>query len=223
MSSTHLKITDTLAEYIRASSLREPEVLVRLREETVALPHGNMQITPEQGQFFSLLIQMLNAKDTLEIGVFTGYSSIAVALALPSDGKLIACDVSEEYTQIARRYWKEAGVANKIELRLAPALQTLDALIADGGSGTFDFVFIDADKQNYDPYYERALVLLRSGGVLAIDNVLWKGQVADPKVTDADTEAIRRLNAKVASDERVIASMLPIGDGLTLALKRRSG
>ena len=222
MSSTHLKITDTLAEYIRAFSLREPEALTRLREETAALPRGSMQITPEQGQFFSLLIQMLNAKDTLEIGVFTGYSSIAVALALPSDGRLIACDVSDEYTQIAQRYWREAGVTNKIELRLAPALQTLDTLIAEGGEGSFDFVFIDADKQNYDAYYERSLVLLRSGGVLAIDNVLWKGQVADPQVTDADTEAIRHLNTKVASDSRVIASMLPIGDGLTLALKRRN-
>lgn len=222
MSSTHLKITDTLAEYIRASSLREPELLGRLRQETASLPRGSMQITPEQGQFFSLLIQMLNAKDTLEIGVFTGYSSIAVALALPSDGRLIACDISDEYTQVASRYWKEAGVTNKIELRLAPALETLDALIADGAAGSFDFVFIDADKQSYDAYYERSLVLLRSGGVLAIDNVLWKGQVADPQIKDPETEAIRKLNAKIASDHRVIASMLPIGDGLTLALKRRS-
>jgi len=222
MSSTHLKITDTLAEYIRASSLREPELLGRLRQETAVLPRGSMQITPEQGQFFSLLIQMLNAKDTLEIGVFTGYSSIAVALALPSDGRLIACDISDEYTQVASRYWKEAGVTNKIELRLAPALETLDALIADGAAGSFDFVFIDADKQSYDAYYERSLVLLRSGGVLAIDNVLWKGQVADPQIKDPETEAIRKLNAKIASDHRVIASMLPIGDGLTLALKRRS-
>ena len=152
----------------------------------------------------------------------TGYSSIAVALALPSDGKLIACDVSDEYTQVARRYWKEAEVENKIELRLAPALETLDALIADGAMGSFDFAFIDADKQNYDGYYERSLALLRSGGVLAIDNVLWKGQVADPKVNDPETQAIRKLNAKIACDKRVIASMLPIGDGLTLALKRRS-
>ena len=221
MSSTHLKITDELAEYIRAFSLREPELLGRLRQETAALPRGSMQITPEQGQFFSLLIQMLNAKDTLEIGVFTGYSSIAVALALPSDGKLIACDISDEYTQVARRYWKEAGVTNKIELRLGPALKTLDGLIADGAAGSFDFVFIDADKQGYDAYYERSLVLLRSGGVLAIDNVLWHGHVADPQAMDPDTNAIRDLNAKVASDDRVIASMLPIGDGLTLALKRR--
>ena len=221
MSSTHLKITDELAEYIRAFSLREPELLGRLRQDTAALPRGSMQITPEQGQFFSLLIQMLNAKDTLEIGVFTGYSSIAVALALPSDGKLIACDISDEYTQVARRYWKEAGVTNKIELRLGPALKTLDGLIADGAAGSFDFVFIDADKQGYDAYYERSLVLLRSGGVLAIDNVLWHGQVADPQAMDPDTNAIRDLNAKVASDDRVIASMLPIGDGLTLALKRR--
>jgi predicted O-methyltransferase YrrM len=221
MSSTHLKITDELAEYIRAFSLREPELLARLRQETAALPRGRMQITPEQGQFFSVLIQMLNAKDTLEIGVFTGYSSIAVALALPSDGKLIACDISEEYTQVARRYWKEAGVTNKIDLRLGPALKTLDALIADGAAGSFDFVFIDADKQSYDAYYERSLILLRSGGVLAIDNVLWHGQVADPQFTDPDTNAIRDLNVKIASDDRVIASMLPIGDGLTLALKRR--
>ena len=179
-----------------------------------------MQITPEQGQFMSLLVQMLNAKDALEVGVFTGYSSIAIASALPSDGKLIACDVSDEYTSIARRYWKEAGVDNKIKLRLASGITTLDQLIAEDGADGFDFAFIDADKSNYDAYYERLLVLLRPGGVVAIDNVLWHGKVIDRSVTD-DTQAIRRLNAKIAADERVTMSMLSIGDGLTLAMKRR--
>ena len=221
MSSSHLKITDELAAYIRQSSLREPELLARLREETASHPAARMQITPEQGQFMSLLIQILNAKDALEVGVFTGYSSICVASALPSDGKLIACDVSEEYTSIARRYWKEAGLDNKIELRLGPAIHTLDQLIADGGDDNFDFAFIDADKANYDAYYESLLVLLRPGGVVAIDNVLWMGQVIDRNFTDDDTEAIRRLNAKIAVDERVSVSMLPIGDGVTLAVKRR--
>lgn len=220
MSSTHLKITDTLADYIRSVSLRDSDLLARLRRETAALPNGGMQISPEQGQFMALLIRILNAKRALEIGVFTGYSSLSVAMALPPDGRLIACDVSDEYTRIARRYWQEAGVADRIDLRLRPALETLDALLSEGASGSFDFVFIDADKANYEAYYERALVLLRDGGVVAIDNVLWHGAVADPSVTDSDTEAIRRLNAKIAADARVDVTMLAIGDGLTLAARR---
>ena len=221
MSSSHLKITDELRDYIRRSSLREPEILAALRQETVSHPMGTMQITPEQGQFMALLVHMLNAKDVVEVGVFTGYSSTVVAMALPTDGKLIACDLNEEYTRMARRYWQQAGVDNKIELRLGPAVRTLDDMIADGGTGTYDFAFIDADKSNYDAYYERLLTLLRPGGVIAIDNVLWHGRVIDESVQDEDTNAIRRLNAKIANDNRVLMTMLPIGDGLTLAMKRR--
>jgi caffeoyl-CoA O-methyltransferase len=213
-------MTDQLTEYVRSTSLREPEVLKRLREETASHPMGQMQIMPEQGQFMALLVNLLNARLTLEVGVFTGYSSLAVALALPPGGKIIACDVNVEYTAVARRYWREAGVEGKIDLRMAPALQTLDALIAEGRSGSFDFAFIDADKGNYGNYYERALVLLRPGGLIAVDNVLWYGRVTDSSVDDADTVAIRAFNEKLHHDERVWLSMLPIGDGLTLAAKR---
>jgi caffeoyl-CoA O-methyltransferase len=179
-----------------------------------------MQISPEQGQFMRLLIQLIGAKKTLEVGVFTGYSSLSVALALPADGKIIACDVSEEFTAIARRYWQEARVAEKIDLRLAPALETLDELLATGQAKTFDFAFIDADKENYDAYYERSLQLIRPGGLIAIDNVLWSGRIADPHIQDESTQAIRALNQKLRNDERVTLSLIPIGDGLTLALKR---
>jgi len=179
-----------------------------------------MQISPEQGQLMALLVRLLGAKKTLEVGVFTGYSSLVVALALPPDGKLIACDVSEEYTTIARRFWQEAKVADKIDLQLGPAVETLDRLLEQGEAGTFDFAFIDADKSNYDAYYERALHLLRAGGVIAIDNVLWSGDVADPSVQDARTNAIRQLNQKIHQDDRVLISLLPIGDGLTLAMKQ---
>jgi predicted O-methyltransferase YrrM len=220
MSSTHLKITDELAAYIRQASLREPEVLAKLRAETATLPLGSMQITPEQGQFMSLLVRMLDARNTIEVGVFTGYSSICVAEALPSDGRVVACDVSEEYTSIARRFWREAGVEDRIDLRVGPAVATLDQMISSGGHEQFDFAFIDADKANYDAYYERLLILVRAGGVIAIDNVLWHGRVVDATVTDEDTQAIRTLNAKIARDERVWVSMLGIGDGLTLAVKR---
>jgi caffeoyl-CoA O-methyltransferase len=182
-----------------------------------------MQISPEQGQLMGLLIQLLGARRTIEVGVFTGYSSISVALALPPDGRIVACDVSEEFTAIARRYWKTAGVAERIDLRLAPATATLDGLLREGKAGTFDFAFIDADKENYDAYYERSLQLLRKGGLIAIDNVLWDGKVADPAIADGkdvDTAAIRALNRKLVKDERVTLSMLPLADGLTLALKR---
>ncbi len=179
-----------------------------------------MQIAPEQGQFMALLIQLIGATKTLEIGVFTGYSSLCVALTLPPTGKIVACDVSEEFTAIARRYWQTAGVADKIDLRLAPALETLDQLLASGQAETFDFAFIDADKENYDRYYERSLQLVRPGGLIAIDNVLWSGEVADPQVHDNNTLAIRALNDKLHHDERVTLSLVPIADGLTLALKR---
>jgi len=178
-----------------------------------------MQISPEQGQFMQLLVKLMGAKNCLEIGVFTGYSSLAVALALPADGRILACDVSEKWTAIARKYWREAGVADKIDLRIAPALATLDTLIASGGAGSMDFAFIDADKINYPNYYERAFTLLRSGGLVAIDNTLWGGQVADKKSNSPDTQAIRLFNEQLRSDARIHVSMLPIGDGLSLALK----
>lgn len=215
-----IKATNAIQDYISDVTLREPDILARLRAETDPLPFSGMQISPLQGQFMALLAQAIGARRCLEVGTFTGYSSLVVALALPADGKIIACDVSAEWTAIARRYWEEAGVAPKIELRLAPALQTLDKLLADGQDGTFDFAFIDADKKNYDGYYERALKLLRPAGVIAIDNVLWGGSVLDPRKRDADTAAIKALNRKLRDDMRVSLSMLPIGDGLTLACKR---
>ena len=221
MSRRSIQLTDALYEYLLANSLREPEVLRRLREESPWRGSSGMQISPDEGQFLALLVELLGAKRCIEIGTFTGYSALRVALALPSDGTLIACDIDAETTAIARRFWKEAGVAERIDLRLAPALETLDSLIAEGAENTFDFVFIDADKTEYDAYYERALTLLRIGGVIAIDNVLWDGSVIDSGRHDADTEAIRAFNAKIASDQRVSCSMLPLGDGLTLAFKRK--
>jgi caffeoyl-CoA O-methyltransferase len=220
MAARPTYLTDRLYDYLLANSLREPEVLARLREETAALPAAAMQTAPEQGQFMALLVTLIGARRTLEVGTFTGYSALCVALALPAEGRVIACDVSETYTAIARRYWAEAGVADKIELRLAPAVETLDALLAEGMAGAFDFMFIDADKENYDAYYERGLALVRPGGLMAVDNVLWSGAVADDARQDAETRAIRALNAKVHRDERVAISLLPIGDGLTLARKR---
>jgi caffeoyl-CoA O-methyltransferase len=202
------------------ATVREPEVLTRLRQETAQLPGARMQISPEQGQLMGLLIELIGAKRTLEVGVFTGYSSTVVALALPPDGKLVACDVSEEWTRIARRYWQQAGVESKIELHIQPAVQTLDKLLASGQAGSFDFAFIDADKVGYDAYYERCLTLLRPGGLVAVDNTLWSGAVADERDQSESTRAIRALNAKIAADARVTASLVPIGDGLYLARKR---
>ncbi len=220
MSRRSIPLTDSLYEYLLAASLREPPLLRRLREETATLSEATMQISPEQGQFMALLVRLIGARRCLEVGVFTGYSSLAVALALPRDGRLLACDVSEPYTAIARRYWRAAGVEHQIDLRLAPALDTLDGLIARGETATFDFAFIDADKPNYPGYYERALALLRHGGLLAVDNTLWYGRVADPGVDDEETVAIRRFNETLHADERVDLSLLPVGDGLTLARKR---
>ncbi|BAY30779.1 O-methyltransferase family protein [Nostoc carneum NIES-2107] len=220
MSTRTLGLNEQLYSYLLAVSLREPEILQRLRQETASHPSGNMQISPEQGQLMRLLVQLIGAKKTLEVGVFTGYSSLSVALALPADGQIIACDVSEEYTAVARLYWQEAGVVDKIDLRLAPALATLDNLLATGQANTFDFAFIDADKVNYDGYYERALQLIRPGGLIAIDNVLWSRRVANPEIQDESTQAIRIFNQKLRDDERVTISLVPIGDGLTLALKR---
>ena len=220
MSSQHIQITDSLVDYIRSVSHAEPEIMKQLREETLSEPRARMQITPEQGAFMTLLTRLCNFRRTLEVGVFTGYSSLAVARAMPEDGKIIACDVSEEWTSIARRYWQQAGVANKIDLRLAPATETLDALLAEGQAGTFDFCFIDADKTNYANYYDRALQLLRPGGLIATDNTLWYGRVIDPAEQDDDTVALRAYNLKLAADDRIYLSMLSIGDGLTLAVKK---
>lgn len=220
MTRRSLELTDAVYDYLVGVSVREPDVMRRLREETAALEEAAMQIGPEQGQLMALLVELIGAKRTLEIGTFTGYSALAVARVLPEDGRLIACDVSEEWTSVARRYWNEAGVAHKIDLRLAPARETLDALLAEGAAGTFDFVFIDADKESYDAYWERSLELLRVGGLVVIDNVLWSGRVADPAERDADTVALRALNAKLVDDERVSLSMIPVGDGITLAMKR---
>ena len=217
--SRHFAFDERSYKYVVNTSVREPEVARRLREETQKLANAQMQIGPDQGQFMQLLVQLLRAKRTIEVGVFTGYSSLWVAFGLPSDGRIIACDISEEYTSVARRYWKEAGIDSKIDLRIGPALGTLDELTKDQ-SGTFDFAFIDADKTNYDNYYERSLQLLRKGGLIAIDNTIWSGKVADLAEQDSDTVAIRKLNEKLFQDERVTLSMLTVGDGLTLAVKR---
>ena len=193
---------------------------VRATSAPAALPNSNMQIGPEQGQFMALLVQLIGAEHTLEIGTFTGYSALAVAMALPAEGRVIACDVSDEWTRVGRRYWEEAGQAHKIDLRLGPAIETLDALTTDGKSGHFDFAFIDADKVEYGAYFDRCMELVRPGGLIAIDNTLWEGKVVDPENTDVDTEAIRAFNTKLKADERVSLSLVPIGDGLTLALRR---
>ncbi|MDR3477083.1 MAG: class I SAM-dependent methyltransferase [Gammaproteobacteria bacterium] len=220
MSDTTINLTPQLYEYLQNVSLREPEVLKQLRQQTQKMSTGHMQISPEQGQLMRLLVELIGAKKTLDIGVFTGYSALSVALALPTEGKVIGCDINGEWTKIARRFWDEAGMSHKIDLRLAPAMTTLQSLIDDGETNTFDFAFIDADKANYINYYEQCLVLVRPGGLIAIDNVLWGGDVADPAITDANTNVIRELNDKVFRDERVAISLLPIGDGLTLARKR---
>ena len=219
MSSRTLNLDDAIYQYLLSHSLREHPAQIALREATRTHPHAVMQISPEQGQFMALLIRLIGARRTIEIGVFTGYSALSVALALPDDGKLLACDISDEYTRVGVPHWKAAGVAHKIELQLAPALSTLDARINAGEQGQYDFAFIDADKSGYDGYYECCLTLLRSGGLIAIDNTLWNGKVALP-AEDADTAALQALNIKLHGDERVDISMLPIGDGLTLARKR---
>ncbi|HSE76626.1 MAG TPA: class I SAM-dependent methyltransferase [Alphaproteobacteria bacterium] len=219
MSRRSIRLDDSLEAYIRKVSLREPEVLRRLRAETAEMEHAGMQIAPEQGQFMGMLAQLIDARRYLEIGVFTGYSTLAVALAMPPEGRVVACDKSDAWTSVAQRYWQEAGVADRIELRLGDARKTLDNLIAGGASGSFDFAFIDADKENYDAYYERVLTLLRPGGLVAIDNVLWSGKVADPSARDYESAALRALNHKLYGDRRVTICLLPLGDGLTLARK----
>lgn len=214
-------MTDSLHAYLLGANEPLQAIQQRLRDETALMPQGGMQISAEQGQLMAFLAKLTGAKRCLEVGVFTGYSSLAVAQALPPDGTILALDVSEEFTSVARRYWKEAGVAHKIVLRLAPATETLAKLLqSPENHGAFDFAFIDADKPNYDSYYESCLSLLRVGGLLLIDNVLWAGKVADPAITDADTMAFKNLNAKIAADERVDRCMVPIGDGVTLCRKR---
>ena len=216
MSKGSIGLSDELNAYLISMGVREPEVLARLREETAVMPQANMQIAIEQGAFLSMLVKLLGARQVLEVGTFTGYSSTAMALALPPDGRIVCCDVSEEFTAVARRTWAAAGVEDRVDLRLAPALETLEQLLATDGPGSFDLAFIDADKTNYRGYVEAALLLVRAGGLIAIDNVLWSGRVIDPAETDQDTQAIRDLNTDLATDERVDIAMLPIADGLTL-------
>lgn len=219
MSTRTLNLDDALYRYLLDHSLREHPALAELRDLNRNHPRSSMQIAPEQGQFMALLVRLIGARRTIEIGVFTGYSALATALALPPDGCLIGCDISREFTDIARGFWEKAGVAHKIDLRIAPALETLDELIAQGESEAFDFAFIDADKTGYDAYYERCLALVRPGGLIAVDNVLWDGAVARP-AQDADTAALQAFNRKLHADERIDLSLLPIADGLTLARKR---
>ncbi|XTZ10168.1 MAG: class I SAM-dependent methyltransferase [cyanobacterium endosymbiont of Rhopalodia yunnanensis] len=219
MANKTLGIEPKLYEYLKLVSVREPSILKELRQETASCPMARMQIAPEQGQLMALLVQLMGAKKTLELGVFRGYSSLAVALALPDEGTVIACDISEEYTTIACHYWEKAGVSHKIDLRIAPALETLDKLIAERQSNTFDFAFIDADKSNYENYYEQVLKLVRPGGLIAIDNVLWGGKIADENIKDSRTKKMRALNEKIYNDSRVNMSLIPIADGLTLLLK----
>ena len=220
MANTTIGLSDELAAYVIKVGTREPEVLARLREETAALPQHGMQIAPEEGAFLAMLVELTGARRCIEIGTFTGYSSTAVALALPEDGQLVCCDVSEEWTSLARKYWVEAGVADKIDLRVAPAAETLDQLLADGGQAAYDFAFVDADKTGYDGYYERLLRLVRPGGLIAFDNTLWGGAVLEQDAQDADTRAIQALNSKLADDERISLCLLPVADGVTLARRR---
>lgn len=220
MSNQSIQLTPELYTYLLEVSLRESDLLQELRERTRQMPEARMQIAPEQGQFMTLLARLLGVRQALEIGVFTGYSALCVAAALPADGRLIACDISAEYTRIAQEYWARAGVADRIDLRLAPASETLATLLAAGAAGSFDLAFIDADKTGYAGYYEQCLALLRPGGLIVVDNVLWNGRVLDTATADADTRAIRAFNRRIHRDARVDLSLVPIGDGLSLLRKR---
>ncbi len=219
MSSTNYLLEDKIYDYIIAASLREPPILKRLREETAKLPMSIMQVAPDQGQFMSFLVKLTGVRKAIELGVYTGYSSLAVALVLPPDGRLIACDINDEYTSVAKRYWDEAGVAEKIDLRLGPALDTLNELIETGEAGSYDFAFIDADKVEYAEYFEQCLHLLRVGGLILVDNVFGFGKVFNESNTDEAVQAVCAFNKKLLNDDRVDISMMPIGDGLTLARK----
>jgi predicted O-methyltransferase YrrM len=221
MSNQSIGLSDNLYQYLLNNSVREPEILTQLRTETAKHPLANMQISPEQGQLMGLLVSLIGAKKCLEVGVFTGYSSLIVALNLPDDGRIIACDVSDEFTSIARKYWQAAGVSEKIDLHIAPALETLDRLLVNGEAGTFDFAFIDADKNNYAAYYDRCFQLVRQGGIILVDNVLWYGRVVEPEMDgDKRTQAIKQINQQIYHDDRVQISLIPIGDGLTIARKK---
>lgn len=220
MSSRTINVDETVNDYIRSVSVRETPVQSALRKATAALPESMMQISPEQGQFMSVLVKLTGARNCLEIGTFTGYSALCVALALPPDGRLVACDISTEYTDVGLPFWQEAGVRDKIDLRIGPALDSLDEMIANGAAGSFDFAFIDADKLNYTHYVDRCHSLVRKGGVIAIDNVLWGGSVADPSDQKPDTVAIRTMNSSLKDDPRFDPSLVPIGDGVTLLHKR---
>jgi caffeoyl-CoA O-methyltransferase len=219
MSNRSIELSEPLYRYLLSVSLREPPILAELRAQTAQMPLARMQISPEQGQFMHWLLTTIGARRTLEIGVFTGYSTLITALALPADGCVVACDISEEYTAIARGYWERAGVADRIRLYLRPALETLREQLDSGAAGTFDFAFIDADKETYQQYYEAALQLLRPGGTMMFDNVLWSGRVIDAAVSDSSTVALRAFNEALHRDERIALSMLPVGDGVTLARK----
>ena len=221
MSNRTIAITESIYQYLCVHSLREDSILKDLREHTYDMEERAMQIAPEQGQFMQMLVRLIGAKNTIEIGVFTGYSSLAIALALPEDGRIVACDVNPQYTSVAEKFWVNAGVREKIDLRIGPAKDTLSELIShDGLANTFDFAFIDADKVNYDHYYEFCLQLVRPGGLITIDNVLWGGTVSNDNINDVDTNAIRALNDKLHQDKRIDLSLVPVGDGLTLAMKR---
>lgn len=219
MNRRTLGLDEELHDYVVRHN-REHAELARLREATASHPHARMQIAPEQGALLQMLVKLTGARRTIEVGVFTGYSALAVALALPADGRVLACDVSDEYTRVALPYWERAGVAAKIELVLAPALHTLDQRLAAGEAARYDFAFIDADKTNYDGYYERCLKLLRPGGLIAFDNTLWSGRVAQAAEAGSDTAALQALNDKLVADDRVDVALLPVGDGLTLARRR---
>ena len=219
MSSATIVLDKQLRDYLLNVSVRESEVLYALRKETENMEYSQMQISPEQGSFMAFLVGLINGKRTLDIGVFTGYSALVVASALPKNGYVTACDINTEWTDIAKKYWELANVENKIDLRIAPALETLDGLLSDGCRDRYDFSFIDADKINYQHYYERSLMLIRPGGLIAIDNVLWSGRIIDNHSEDPDTEAIKEFNKNLYQDERVSISMVPIGDGLTLVRK----
>ena len=221
MSNQSISLTPELYDYLLGVSLRESAVLRDLRARTAELPDSNMQIAPEQGQFMALLARLTGVRRAIEVGVYTGYSALCVAAVLPPDGRLVGCDLSAEYTDIAREYWRRAGVAERIDLRLAPAAETLSALLDDeDAGGSFDFAFIDADKTGYAGYYEQCLRLLRPGGLIVVDNVLWNGRVLEGVTADEDTRAIQAFNRALRDDDRVDLSLVPIGDGLTLARKR---
>jgi predicted O-methyltransferase YrrM len=220
MSNRTIAITESIYQYLCDHSVREDPILKELRDYTYDMEERAMQIAPEQGQFMQMLVKLIGAKNTIEVGVFTGYSSLAIALALPEDGRIVACDVNPQYTSVAEKFWVSAGVREKIDLRIGPAKDTLLGLINGGFTGTFDFAFIDADKINYDHYYELCLQLIRPGGLITVDNVLWGGAVSDDAINDVDTNAIRALNDKLHQDKRIDLSLVPVGDGLTLAMKR---